>query len=238
MLPRMRLRSFFLLIAGCLTAAACADTSTPHATFSSNLGGGSGEGGSGAGDPSSSSSSQSASSSSSTGASSSSSSSTSTSSSSSSGSGGSGGEGGSGGGGPACDYSAPNTCLAPTELEQIAGDGGSDVRTVNGTTSKWFKVLVHDPVNVGNSNESYTATLKSPPGMDFDLYEYTGDSTGINCLGNAVHAMGDPEFVSGSWSDGFGNDDKWISLEVRYISGQGCGAEAKWTLTVEGNTNP
>jgi hypothetical protein len=112
------------------------------------------------------------------------------------------------------------------------------VRTATGSTSKWFKVLVHDPVNLGFDNESYTATLQSPAGMDFDLFAYDGDASAPDCFAAAVQAAGNPESITESWSDGLGNDDRWITLEVRYVSGQLCGAAAKWTLTVEGHTSP
>lgn len=151
------------------------------------------------------------------------------------GGGGAGGGGGTGGSEPLCDYDAPNTCTAATEIEAIDGDTGSDVRTLNGITSKWFKLRINEGSNLIN-DLSYVVTLKSPPGMDFDLYEYVGDGAATNCLGSAIHAMGDPESVSDAWSDSIGTDNgRWISLEVRYISGSACGADAKWTLTAEGH---
>jgi hypothetical protein len=105
---------------------------------------------------------------------------------------------------------------------------------VSGSTSKWFKVLVHEG-STFISGLSFRATLDSPPGMDFDLYAYLGDSQGPNCFASPLHASGSPEALSDSWSDTVGFDDStWYALEVRFVSGADC--TAKWTLTVEGDT--
>ena len=228
-------RLLAILGAGLLSAFAACDGGTGvAATFSHGDGGSPGSGGSGGsgGDESTTAASTTTGTTTSGSASSSSSSSTSTT---GAGGGGAGGGGGTGGSEPLCDYDAPNTCTAATEIEAIDGDTGSDVRTLSGITSKWFKLRINEGSNLIN-DLSYVVTLKSPPGMDFDLYEYVGDGAATNCLGNAIHAMGDPESVSDAWSDSIGTDNgRWISLEVRYISGSACGADAKWTLTAEGH---
>ncbi len=144
----------------------------------------------------------------------------------------------SGTGGSICDYGATNDCPASETLSAIDGDQGSDTRTVKGTTSKWFKVLVNEAVSsLFNDTISYTATLTTPPGMDFDLFEYDGSASTPSCAGNPKHATGNPESVSETWSDSFNSDDKWLTLEVRYISGDMCPSDP-WTLTVKGHTTP
>lgn len=143
-------------------------------------------------------------------------------------------------GGSVCDYSAPNTCPASDTLSAIAGDKGSDTRTVKGTTSKWFKVLVNEAVSsvLSFPQLSYTASLTTPAGMDFDLFEYDGDTSTPSCAGNPKHAMGNPESVSDQWGDTLNSDDtRWLTLEVRYISGEMCPSD-QWTLTVKGHTIP
>jgi len=131
-------------------------------------------------------------------------------------------------------------CGNALELSTIDGDENSDTRTFSGSTSRWLKVLVNDSIAFGIShNESYTATLQSPPGMLFDLYAYTGDATAPNCLATAVLGSGDPESVSDSWPDVVLQDDsRWITFEVRSVSGQPCTSGAQWTFTVVGNTAP
>jgi hypothetical protein len=154
------------------------------------------------------------------------------SSSSSSASSGSGGEGG----GTEC-FAAPNQCSGAIEILSIAGDIGSDTRNETGTTSKWFKLNVQETVNSPFTFPplSYTATLTSPAGMNFDLYIYDGDSTGPNCMANPAKADGDPDAFSEKWNDTVGSDDtKWIVLEVRYASGTDC--SGSWSLTVQGDT--
>jgi hypothetical protein len=135
-------------------------------------------------------------------------------------------------GGAMCDYAATNTCVATELLSAIDGDQNNDTRAVKGTTSKWFKVLVNEAVSsIFNDQLSYTATLATPPGMDFDLFEYD------SCMGTPKHATGSPELVTETWSDSNSSDDKWVTFEVRYIAGDMC-PSAPWTLTVKGHTNP
>lgn len=157
---------------------------------------------------------------------------TSSSSSSSSGSTGSGGAG--------CDYAYPNTCLGAEELTAVDGDRNNDTRSVKGTTSKWLKILVNEAVSsiVSYPKLSYTATLTTPSGMDFDLFEYDGDASTPSCAGDPKHAMGSPESVTDTWGDTVTSDDtRWLTLEVRYISGEMCPSDP-WTLTVKGHTHP
>ena len=142
-------------------------------------------------------------------------------------------------GGPACDYSSPNICSGSETMSAIAGDKNNDTRIVKGTTSKWFKVLVNEAVSsiISFPQLSYTATLASPAGMDFDLFEYDGTTSTPSCAGNPKHAMGNPESVSDTWGDTLNSDDtRWITLEVRYIAGEMCPSD-QWTLTVKGHTN-
>ncbi len=109
------------------------------------------------------------------------------------------------------------------------------MRTVTGTTAKWFKVHVAEASNFSNGL-SYTATLQPAPGVDWDLYIYDGDGAQTNCFATVQQATGVPEAYHESWGDNFGSDDgKWITFEVRHAGGTGCGTDAKWTLVVEGN---
>ncbi|WP_437734891.1 hypothetical protein [Sorangium sp. So ce1335] len=229
-----------------LTLAACAvGTDDLQPGYEEQAGGGGsgsrGEGGAGGVDAPASSSSRS--------------SSASSSSASSSGSGGAGGEGGEGGeggsseglggeggGGGAvaeCDYAAPNTCAGAEDLGEIPGDDGAASVTVTetGTTSKWFKVHVVDEVNTPTS-ESFTATLTSPPGMNFDLIVYQGE-IGVDapdCFASGVRGHGSPESFTTTWNDRLILDDPlWFLIEVRYVDGAACGSDAAWTLTVKGH---
>lgn len=238
----MRLPWIFAVL-GCVAAVACANSDNVASTFSVDTGGagGAGGGGGGAGGASTSSgtsSSGQASSSSTTSSSSSttSSSSSTTSSSSSSGSSSTSSSTSSSSSG-GCSYTAPNTCETALELSEVAGDSGSDLRTVTGTTSKWFKVHIAEASNF-DVDLSYTATIEPASGADFDLYIYDGDATNINCFAAPHQANGVPEKYFAEWPDDFGSEDgRWIVLEVRHAGGTGCGSEAKWTMKVQGNTN-
>jgi hypothetical protein len=138
-----------------------------------------------------------------------------------------------------CDYSSPDTCDMAIALAQIDGDQNDDVRTEKGTTSKWFMIYVHE-ASTKSEQVSYTASLVSPPGVNFDLFVYPGDGNGPKCLSDPLKAMGSPQSVTQTWPDQGGHDDSmWISLEIRYISGSSdtC-PPAPWTLKVEGHTKP
>lgn len=161
------------------------------------------------------------------------------------GAGGGGGEGGAGAGGGGggqvtnCDFDAPLPCTISGELPQIKGDDGNDVRTETGTTSKWFHVYVEESVSdlFSYPDLSYTVTLSYPQYMDYDLYVYTGSTSGPNCAASSVKGTGAPEQVHDSWNDSAGSEDgTWITIEVRYVSGDSCTAADGWTLTVAGNT--
>ena len=233
------MKLFWGTLLACVGAVLAACSSGPEvaATFSSEGGAGPVSNGEGAASPGTSMSSASGaspdtSSDTSSGASSGASSSAASSSSSGQGSGGAGGGGGAGG----CSFTSSDTCINAAELPSIHGDTGSDTRTVKGSTSAWFKVLVVEDSNFSNGL-SYTASLVSPPGFLFQLFAYEGDSAVPNCLGEAHVAVGSPPSVSNAWNDNFGSDDdRWISFEVRYISGQVCDPAPEWTLTVQGHT--
>ncbi len=151
------------------------------------------------------------------------------------------GAGGSGAGGQggSCNFAAPNTCTAPKKLSQIRGDKGSDTRTDTGVGSMWFKIYVEESVSsiIDFPPLSYTATLQSPAGMDYDLYIYTGDDKGIDCQDSPNKGSGTPEKIKQQWGDTIAVEDgTWLSIEVRYVSGSACGPADNWTFTIKGNT--
>lgn len=146
----------------------------------------------------------------------------------------------SGTGGVVCDYEPLNTCPSSDTLSAVDGDQNNDTRTIKGTASHWFKVLVNEAVSspINYPQLSYTATLTTPPGMDFDLFVYDGSFSTPSCSGSPKHASGNPESVTDTWGDSFASEDtRWLTLEVRYISGEMCPSDP-WTLTVKGHTIP
>lgn len=164
------------------------------------------------------------------------------------GGGGAGGGGGSGGSVSMCMYAAPNTCAAGVMIAEVPGDDGAVVQTQFGTTSQWLTVRIvetkFDPVDQNKNHMSYTVTLQSPPGMDFDVYVQEGPNDG-GAVCNGVPKKGTgtsgTETVKSSWNDNtsFGDDKddhRYLSIEVRYVSGTKCGAEAQWKLTIAGHT--
>ena len=232
----MKCPSLLLSAGSALLLIACAQGGTLEPGFGGAAGGG-GEGGTvhtSSSSSSASGSSSSSSSSSSSGASSSSSSSSGASSSSSSSSGSTSSSGGT------CNFNPPADCPNAENLPAIAGDEGSDVRSASGKTSKWFNLFVEEAVSAlfEYPDIKYRATLTSPPGAQYGLFVYTGDATAPSCFDSAVQGTGSPAVVTDAWSDTpILDDGLWITLEVRHLSGNACGPNDLWTLTVQGNTD-
>lgn len=141
---------------------------------------------------------------------------------------------------PSC--TAPAACAGATDLGSVSGDTGAGVKSATGSTSQWFKVrLSEDDSDVFATSMQVRATLVSPAGSNFDLYMYlAGNSSAVECsavtkssttTGTDVtsHEWGE----TGTFSNG-SDDDRWVTLEVRHVSGT-CAAANKWTLTVNGN---
>lgn len=236
-------RALALIVCGMIGLAGCAtgnQVETTYAPGSGGAGGFGGAGGNSSGDTTSSDATTGEGSTSSGAGSTGAGGDPGTTSSSSSSSGSSSSSSSSGSGGNPCDYGAPNTCSGSEVMSAISGDKDNDTRIVKGTTSKWFKVMVNEAVSsiISFPQLSYTASLTTPAGMDFDLFEYDGTMASPSCAGNPKHALGNPESVSDSWGDTLNFDDtRWITLEVRYISGEMCPSD-QWTLTVKGHTIP
>jgi hypothetical protein len=141
-----------------------------------------------------------------------------------------------------CNYDSPDDCATAEVLPAIAGDQGGPTITRKGDSSKWFKVHIQEQdSSISETDMSYTVSLISPPGMDYNLKVHQGPQEGNpDCNVAPINGSGSPESVSGSWDDdqGFGGEDDsvWLNIEVEYVSGSACGPNAEWTLTVAGNT--
>jgi hypothetical protein len=142
-------------------------------------------------------------------------------------------------GGGACDTEAPDQCASAEDLGEVRGDDGNDIVVESGNTSKWYKVRITESVSspISFPQLSYRVSLESPPGMNYDLYVYPGDTMGVDCSVSPQQGSGDPESVSATWGDSLNSEDgTYFTFEVRYVDGVDC--DADWTFTVEGHTNP
>lgn len=144
-----------------------------------------------------------------------------------------GGNGGAGG----CDLMSPNTCETAEVLMEIDGNQGMEIVETKGTGSKWFQMKIVDATE--GERPSFTATLTSAMGTDYDLYVSHGDDNGPDCAFPQLQATGMPESFTQWWAGVIGQDDsRHLSLEIRHVSGGTCEESAQWTLTVQGNTDP
>ncbi|MGD0526930.1 MAG: hypothetical protein ABSE49_17420 [Polyangiaceae bacterium] len=249
------------LTIGAAVAVACANGGTGDQGVFEDGGGdgttsssGSGSSGTGSGSTSSSSGGTSGGSTSSTGSGSGSS----TSSGSSSGSGGSGDSGSAEGGDEGDDAStadggqsacgvSPDQCAAnATFLGSVAGDESGSPVAVSGYTSEWLRL---DETEQDDGPLAapmiFTATLTSPPGMNYDLYAYLGASGGvgnIECMtvkGQSTNPAGEQDQVSFEWGETgtFANgvdDSATVMIEVRWVSGA-CTNTQNWSLSAHGD---
>jgi hypothetical protein len=137
---------------------------------------------------------------------------------------------------------APAACAGATDLGTVSGDETSNVLTADGTGSKWFRVWVtEDDDGVAGVKLRATATLTSPPGTNFDLYLYTGSSSGHECSAVASQSTNGSGTDSAEVSFGESgvlangsNDSRYVTVEVRHVSGT-CSASSKWSLAFAGN---
>lgn len=147
------------------------------------------------------------------------------------------------GGGVDCDFASPNACATAENLGAVAGDESSATISVQGTTSKWFKIRVEERASgVFETDLSYRVSLTSPAGANYDLFVIEGPQSGAaSCNGvpKVGQQVGASEQVSASWDDdqGIGGEDDsvWLSIEVRHVSGDQCDLDDRWTLTIQGH---
>jgi hypothetical protein len=152
-----------------------------------------------------------------------------------------GGESSSDDGAPAmCTQDA--TCATATVIGMVSGDKDSDPLQIMGTEPTWVTFQVtEDDDSIAGENVSFTATLDSPGGADFDLYVYRGPSngtTGCNGMADDSTSSAAQDVVHMSWGEGGvangGDDRAWIAVEI--VPKVDCDGIAMWTLTIEGDT--
>ena len=95
-------------------------------------------------------------------------------------------------GGMTGDCPNVDTCQGASGIGLVSGDSGSDTVGASGSESTWieFQVTENDDSLVG-AQLSFTATLQSPAGADFDLYVYRSGAGGAS--GATVMAVDLPD---------------------------------------------
>lgn len=145
-------------------------------------------------------------------------------------------------GGPTGDCPNVDTCQGASGIGLVSGDSGSDTIGAGGSEPTWleFQVTENDDSLVG-AQLSFTVTLLSPAGADFDLYVYrsgAGGASGCNGTMQSSMSAGSQDAVSMTWGEGVvpnGLDDGvWVAVEIREKNDV-CSAQ-EWVLQVEGNT--
>ncbi len=132
--------------------------------------------------------------------------------------------------------STVNACSTSYSMGgSIAGDEGSEYRTVTSRGSKWYKVEVTEEVSSIFDYPDLKARiyLTVPSGVDYDLVTYR-DGCSSNYRISASKTNGVNECTSYQWNDDFAsNDDEWVYAKVYHYSGESC---SNWTLRITGHT--
>lgn len=145
-------------------------------------------------------------------------------------------------GGMTGDCPNVDTCPGASGIGQVSGDTGSRTIGTSGSEATWikFQVTEDDDALVG-APMSFTVTLISPAGADFDLYVYRGmegGSTGCNGFMEQSTSAGQ-DSVDMAWGEGLAanglDDGVWVAVEIR-AKDDVCSPLDEWVLEVEGNT--
>ncbi len=150
---------------------------------------------------------------------------------------------GSSGGGSQGACVATNTCPTASGLGGVSGDENSAGLDANGQLPTWVEFEVsEDDSSVFGSGMSFTVTLSSPPGADFDLFVYRSAEGGSSGCGGQMQQStnaGGFDSVSMSWGEGGvannSDDGVWVAVEIR-AKNDICAPPGEWTLVVSGNT--
>ena len=135
------------------------------------------------------------------------------------------------------------TCPMATVIGQVSGDESSSPIAFEGAVSMWVSFQVtEDNDAVSGESVSFTATLTSPDGFDFDLYVYRGpEGAGSGCGGELEQSTsaGANDVVHMSWGEGGvangGDDRAWVAAEIVAKDGM-CDPLSSWSLTIDGDT--
>ncbi len=135
------------------------------------------------------------------------------------------------------------TCGTATMLGSVSGDTGNQTLTAMGHQAAWLRVrLTEDYNDVDGVAMSVSAKLTSPAGVDFDVFVYLNEGNDVvecSTTTGTTTTAGNVNTTRAVWGEGtFSNgspDDRWVSIEIRPISGV-CAPAAMWQLEVVGNT--
>jgi hypothetical protein len=148
---------------------------------------------------------------------------------------------GSSGGGMMC--SNMESCNNAPVLGTVSGDESSPALHASGSEPTWLTFRVtEDNDSITGESLSFTATLTSPAGYDFDLFVFRGADGGTTGCGGVTDestATGQVDLVAMTWGEGGvangGDESAWVAVQIE-VKGGTCDPTAEWTLDVEGDT--
>lgn len=135
------------------------------------------------------------------------------------------------------------TCAGAMVIGGVSGDEPSAPLNASGDEPTWLAFQVSENNNdISGEKLTFTATLTSPAGLDFDLYVFRGPAGGTSGCGGTQSQSTNAAAIDSvymEWGEGTlannADDDAWIAVEVRAKNGF-CEPGLEWTLTVTGDT--
>jgi hypothetical protein len=129
----------------------------------------------------------------------------------------------------------------------VAGDETGATVGASGYTSEWLRLdeTEQDSSPIGKAM-TFTATLTSPPGLNYDLYAYLGASGGVGNIecttvkGQSTNPAGEQDQVTFTWGESTGgvandsDDSATVMIEVRWVSGA-CSTSQNWSISAHGD---
>ncbi len=135
------------------------------------------------------------------------------------------------------------SCDKPHDLGSIAGDSDGSSVTAQGDCTQWLRIRANETDHgVLPHGMKLTATLVSPPGIDFDLVVYLNEKADtLECTtatGQSAVPASRPDVVEAQWGEVWdpidGDDSRTVSIQVKAKDPSSCG-KGTWALVLEGN---
>lgn len=153
------------------------------------------------------------------------------------------GEESSGDDGPMSTCNDGGVCASAMSIGTVSGDLASTDLQISGAHPDWITFRVtEDDDDIDGAAMSFTVSLASPGGTDFDLYVYRSVEGGTSGCGGFLQQstnLAGLDAVSMNWGEALlanGVDDSvWVAVEIVEKT-DSCMPPSEWTLSVQGDT--
>ena len=134
---------------------------------------------------------------------------------------------------PACDFEPVNQCASADDLGTLIADSGTAELTASGQGSHWFRFYLRETdFSAADLPLNFTITLTSPEGMNYDP-SFVWDCGSTQPAETSANGPGLEDKTSGGVPDSAGKDSAFVWVHVSYVSGNACGPDDNWQLTIK-----